>query len=116
MTPTPSPSPSASKSTFFSVTTSAKSVSKIAVRTSTVVSTKVGKSIQLTIPTVGTKDVTLKLVIKDASGKSFPITSKTISKNKGYSSPVLKMLKKGSLTATFTIGTQKRTVTLKVAS
>ena len=113
---TPSPSPTASKSAFFATTSSTKNLSKISVKGSTSVSTKVGKSIQFMIPTVGTKDVNLKLTLKDASGKSFQITSKVISKNKSYSSPILKMLKKGTLTATFTIGTQKRTVTVKVSS
>jgi uncharacterized delta-60 repeat protein/uncharacterized repeat protein (TIGR02543 family) len=50
VTPTPTASPTATKSTFFSTTTSTKNLTKVTLRNSSAaVSTKVGKSLQVTI-------------------------------------------------------------------
>jgi uncharacterized delta-60 repeat protein/uncharacterized repeat protein (TIGR02543 family) len=116
VTPTPTASPTATKSTFFSTTTSTKNLTKVTLRNSSAaVSTKVGKSLQVTIPTVGTKNVAVKVSIKDPSGKSYTVASAAIAKNKGYVTPVVKFAKAGSYTMTISAGTSKRTVRVKVA-
>jgi hypothetical protein len=73
-----------------------------------------GKSIQLTVPTVGTKSVLVKLTMKDPSGKSYTIASATVAKNKAYTSPKIKFAKAGSYTAYVYVGTIKKTVKVKV--
>ena len=81
---TPTPTPVATKSTFFATKSSTKNLTKLTVKNSSAaVSTKVGKSLQITIPTVGSKSVAVKLSIKDPSGKSYTVASATVAKNKG---------------------------------
>ena len=76
--------------------------------------TKVGKSLQVTLATVGTKNTTVKLTIKDPSGKSFQLANTKVAKNKAFSGPRIKFAKAGSYVVTTTIGNTKRTVTVKV--
>ncbi|CAN2227878.1 Proteinase K-like catalytic domain [Candidatus Nanopelagicaceae bacterium] len=136
-TPTPTPSPSASpipaptvspqpnptfttnvpKSSYFATTTSTKNLTKVTLKNSTAaVSTKVGKSLQITISTVGTKSVVVKLSIKDPSGKSYTVASVSIAKNKAYLAPIVKFSKPGTYVFAIYIGTVKKVVTVKVTS
>jgi cell division septation protein DedD len=116
VTPTPTPSPTAAKSTFFATTTSTKNLTKLALRyASASASSKVGKSLQLTVASVGTKTVPVKLTIKDPTGKSYQVASVTVSKNKSYSTPIVKFAKAGTYVFTTYVGTTKRVVTVKVA-
>ncbi len=116
VTPTPTPSPTATKSTFFATTTSTKNLTKLALRyASASASSKVGKSLQLTVASVGTKTVPVKLTIKDPTGKSYQVASVTVSKNKSYSTPIVKFAKAGTYVFTTYVGTTKRVVTVKVS-
>jgi hypothetical protein len=117
--PTPSatltPSPSASKSAFFSTTTSIRNLTKVTVKkTTTAVSTKVGKSLQITLPTVGSKNVVVRLTVKDPSGKSHTVASKVVAKNKSYITPVINFAKAGTYGVTIAVGTLKKSVLVKV--
>jgi hypothetical protein len=112
---TPTPSPAATKSTFFSTTTSTKNLTKLTLRKATAaVSTKVGKSLQITLPTVGSKSVVVRLTIKDPSGKVFTVASNTVAKNKSYITPIIKFAKAGTYGVTFSVGTLKKSVLVKV--
>jgi hypothetical protein len=121
VTPTPFATPSAkpipSKSKYFSTTTSAKNLTRVSSKKSTTaVSTKVGKSLQITIPTIGSKSASVKLSVKDPSGKSYAVSSTPVSKNKAYASPILKCAKTGTYTIFVNIGTNKKIVTVKVTA
>ena len=105
------------KSTYFAITTSTKNLTKVTLRNlSAAVSTKVGKSLQVTIPIVGTKIVVVKVSIKDPSGKSYVIATTKVAKNKAYVAPTVKFAKPGTYTFTIFLGTAKRIVTVKVAA
>jgi hypothetical protein len=113
---TPTPSSAATKSTFFSTTTSTKNLTKLTLRKATAaVFTKVGKSLQVTLPTVGSKNVVVRVTIKDPSGKVFTVASRAVTKNKSYVSPIFKFSKPGTYVVTVTAGTTKRVVTVKVS-
>ena len=84
-------------------------------KTTTAVSTKVGKSIQVTLPTVGAKNVVVKVSVKDPAGATFKVASTTVTKNKSYVSPIFKFSKPGTYVVTVTAGTTKRVVTVKVS-
>jgi hypothetical protein len=113
---TPSPFPTTAKSNYFSTTTSTKNLSKVVAKNSTTaVSSKVGKSLQITIRSVGSKNVAVKVMVKDPSGKTYTIASAEIGKNKPYATPILKFSKPGTYTASVLIGTTKKIVAVKVA-
>jgi len=81
----------------------------------TAVSTKVGKSLQVSIPTVGAKSVVVKVSIKDPAGATYTVASTTVAKNKAYSSPKVNFFKTGTYVMTLTAGTTKKVVTIKVS-
>jgi len=83
---------------------------------SAAVSTKVGKSLQVTIPTVGTKNVVVKVSVKDPVGKSYTVASSAVSKNKAYVTPVIKFAKAGTYVISINLGIAKKVVTVKVTS
>ena len=113
---TPTPSPAATKSTYFSTTTSTKNLTKLTVKkTTTAVSTKVGKSLQVTLPTVGAKNVVVKVLVKDPAGATYTVASTAVTKNKAYVSPKVNFVKTGTYVMTLTAGTTKRVVTVKVS-
>jgi hypothetical protein len=115
-TASPSPSPTATKSTFFTTTTSTSNLTKVALKSSVAaVSTKVGKSLQVTVASVGTKTVPVKVSVKDPAGKSYQIASVTVSKNKSFASPIVRFAKSGTYVITTYVGVTKRVVTVKVA-
>jgi len=114
-TPTPSPSPTATKSTFFSPTTSTSNLTQVSLKSSaTAVSTKVGKSLQVTVGSVGTKTVPVKVSVKDPAGMSYQIASVTVAKNKSFASPIVRFAKSGTYVITTYVGTTKKVVTVKV--
>jgi hypothetical protein len=114
-TPTSTPTPSAAKSTYFAITTSSANLTRAGIRNNTTtVSSKVGRSIQLTMTSIGTKSAKVKLSIKDPSGKTFVVSNVSIQKNKSYSSPRIKFAKVGSYVATLTIGASKKIVKINV--
>ena len=114
-TPTPSPASSVAKSTFFTTTSSTSNMSKLLLKSPSVaISTKVGKSVQVTIPTVGPKSVVAKVTIKDPSGKSYTVNTSSIGKNKSFVAPTIKFAKKGSYVITVNLGSTKRTVQVRV--
>ncbi len=113
--PKPTPTPTDTKSTFFTTTTSTKNLTKLSLRTVTSsASSKVGRSLQVTVASVGTKTVPVKVVVKDPAGKSYQIASRTVAKNKSFASPIVKFAKAGTYVITTTLGTTKRVVTVKV--
>jgi hypothetical protein len=73
------------------------------------------RSVQVTIPNVGTKTVLVRTVVKDPSGKSYQIASRTTTKNKSFVAPTIRFVKAGNYTVTVTIGTVKRVLTIKVS-
>lgn len=81
----------------------------------TAVSTKVGRAIQITVASVGTKTTPVKVSIKDPSGKSYQLVSATVARNKSFTSPNIRFVKTGTYLITTTLGTTKRVVTVKVA-
>jgi hypothetical protein len=90
-------------------------VTKVSLKSSTTsVVTKVGRSLQLTVPTVGTKSVLVKLTMKDPSGKSYTIASATVAKNKAYTSAIVKFAKAGSYVVTLNIGSTKKILKINV--
>ena len=109
------PTPTA-KSTYFAVTTSSKNLTKIAI-TKAITSTKikVGNSLQFKIGTVGKKDVKVKVSLTDPSGKSYSVASKSIAKNKSYSSPIMKFSKAGNYTITTSVGSAKKVIMVTVS-
>lgn len=114
-TVTPTPTPSAAKGTYFAITTSNANLAKVAIKnSSTSVSSKVGRSVQFTVASIGTKSAIVKLSLKDPAGKSFVISSSSIAKNKSYSSPKIKFAKAGSYLATLTIGASKKIIKINV--
>jgi hypothetical protein len=84
-------------------------------KSTTAVSTKVGKSLQVSIPTVGAKSVVVKVSIKDPAGATYTVASTTVAKNKAYSSPKVNFSKTGTYVMTLTAGTTKKVVTIKVS-
>ena len=91
-------------------------MSKVVLKSSTAVaSTKIGKSIQISIPTVGTKSVSVKVSVKDPSGNTFTLASSKVAKNKSYVTPNVKFSKPGTYVMTVTLGTTKKVVTVKVS-
>jgi hypothetical protein len=82
---------------------------------STTKSSKVGNSLQVSIKTVGTKTVPVKLVVKTPDSKSYTLSSSTISKNKGFVGPVIKFAKPGTYVFTLSTGSTKKLVTVKVS-
>jgi hypothetical protein len=82
---------------------------------STTQSIKAGRSLQVRLSTVGSKSLLVKVQVKDPSGKSYQIASRTVEKNKSFSTPIMKFTKKGSYQVTILLGTTKRVVTVKVA-
>ena len=82
----------------------------------TAVSIKVGRSLQVTIPTVGTKNIVVKVTVKDPAGKSYTVASKTVAKNKGYVAPIVKFAKAGTYSLTIFTGANKKIVTVKVTT
>ena len=112
-TPTPTPTP---KSTFFSTTTSTANLEKLTVtRATTTETVKAGKSLQVRLSTVGSKSLLVKVQVKDPSGKSYQIASRSVEKNKSFSTPIMKFAKKGTYVVTINLGTSKRVITVKVA-
>jgi hypothetical protein len=110
------PTPAATKSTYFSTTTSTKNLTKVTAKNATMtISTKAGRSIQVTLPTVGSRNVLVRMTIKDPSGKVYTVATKTVAKNKGYVTPVIKFAKAGIYTMTIFRGTSKNTVGVRVA-
>jgi hypothetical protein len=75
----------------------------------------VGRSIQVKIPTVGTRSLLAKVQVKDPSRKSYQIASRLVMKNKSFSTPIMKFIKKGTYVVTIYLGTAKRIITVKVA-
>ena len=71
---------------------------------------------QLSLKTIGTKTAAVKLVVKTPDGKSYTLSSSTISKNKGFVGPVIKFSKPGTYVMTLVIGAVKKVVTVKVSS
>jgi hypothetical protein len=116
-TPTPTPSPTAAaKSTFYTTTTSTKNLTKSSlVKSSTSLTSKVARSLQLSLKTIGTKTATVKLVVKTPDNKSYTLRSSTIAKNKGFVGPVIRFSKPGTFVFTLTVGSTKKLVTVKVS-
>jgi hypothetical protein len=75
----------------------------------------VGKSVQLSLKTIGTKTAAVKLVVKTPDAKSYTLSSSTISKNKAYLGPVIRFSKPGTYVFTLSIGSTKKLVTVKVS-
>jgi hypothetical protein len=99
--PTPVVTSPAAKSTYFSVTTSTKNLAKVTVsKAATAVKSKVGKSLQFKIATVGKKAALVKVSVKDPAGQNYEVASKSIAKNKSYTSPIMKFAKAGNYTIT----------------
>jgi hypothetical protein len=97
-------------------TTSTKNLLKVTIKkATTAVSSKVGKSLQVNIPTIGSKSAVVKVSVKDPSGSTYTIASTTVGKNKAYVSPIVKFSKPGTYVLTMTIGSTKKTITAKVS-
>jgi hypothetical protein len=106
----------AAKSTYFAVTTSSNNLSKITItKAATSAKIKLGKSLQFKIATVGKKAALVKVSVKDPSGKSYQVASKSIANNKSYSSPIMKFSKAGKYTITTFVGSAKKVITVKVS-
>ncbi len=109
------PTPAA-KSTYFATTTSTKNLSKITVtKAATSAKVKLGKSLQFKIASVGKKAALVKVSVKDPSGQSYQVASKSIAKNKSYSSPIMKFSKVGKYTITTFVGSAKKVITVTVS-
>ena len=70
---------------------------------------------QFKIASVGTKAVLVKVSVKDPSGQSYSVATKTIAKNKSYTSPILKFSKVGSYTITTYVGSAKKVLMVRVS-
>ena len=84
-------------------------------KAATSASIKLGDSLQFKIASVGPKAALVKVSVKDPSGKSYSVASKSIAKNKSYSSPIMKFSKAGNYTITTTVGSAKKVITVKVS-
>jgi hypothetical protein len=114
--PTPVVISPVAKSTYFAVTTSTKNLSRVAVtKAATTAKVKLGKSLQFMIASVGKKAALVKVSVKDPSGKSYSVASKSIAKNKSYSSPIMKFSKVGKYTITTLVGSAKKVITVTVS-
>jgi hypothetical protein len=108
--------PISATSTYFAVTTSTKNLAKVTVsKAATTVTSKVGKSLQFKIATVGKKAALVKVSVKDPSGQSYEVASKPIAKNKAYTSPIMNFSKAGKYTITTFVGSAKKVITVKVS-
>jgi hypothetical protein len=108
--------PIAATSTYFAVTTSTKNLTKVTVsKAVTAAKSKVGKSLQFKIATVGKKAALVKVNVKDPAGQSYEVASKSIAKNKSYTSPIMKFAKAGNYTITTYVGSAKKVITVKVS-
>ena len=74
-----------------------------------------GKTIQITIPTIGAKSLTVKVSIKDPSGKSYTIATIRVAKNKPVITPNVKFAKPGTYVVTIAVGATKKVVTVRVS-
>jgi len=91
-------------------------VTKVSLKSSTTsVVTKVGKSLQITIPTVGTKSVLVKVSVKDPAGATYTVASTAVAKYKAYEAPTVKFSKPGNYVVTVFLGTAKKILTVKVS-
>ena len=98
------------------MTTSTKNLTKVSlVRSSTSLTSKVTRSLQLSLKTIGAKSSVVKLVVRTPEGKSYTLRSSTIAKNKGFVGPVIRFSKPGSYVFTLTVGSTKKLVTVKVS-
>jgi len=84
-------------------------------KSTTSLTSKVAKSVQLSLKTIGTKSAAVKLVVKTPDGKSYTLSSSTIAKNKGFVGPVIKFAKPGTYVFTLSTGSTKKLVTVKVS-
>jgi hypothetical protein len=84
-------------------------------KSSTSLTSKVARSLQLSLKTIGTKSSPVKLVVRTPEGKSYTLSSSTIAKNKGFVGPVIRFSKPGSYVFTLTVGSTKKLVTVKVS-
>jgi hypothetical protein len=93
-----------------------KNLTKVSLTKSrTSISSRVTKSLRLSLKTIGTKTATVKLVVKTPDGKSYTLRSSKIAKNKGFVGPVIKFAKPGTYVFTLSTGSTKKLVTVKVS-
>jgi hypothetical protein len=64
---------------------------------------------------VGTKNVVVKVTVKDPAGRVYTVASSAVSKNKAYVTPVIKFAKAGTYGVTITLGSTKKNLAVKVA-
>lgn len=108
--------PIVSTSSYFAVTASTKNLAKVRVsKAATSVTSKVGKSLQFKIATIGKKAALVKVSVKDPSGQSYEVASKAIAKNKAYTSPIMKFSKAGNYTITTFVGSATKVITVNVS-
>ncbi|CAB4542021.1 unannotated protein [freshwater metagenome] len=104
------------KSTYIATTFSTKNLTNVILKSATTkISGKVGKSLQIKIPTVGSKRVGVRVTLKDPSNRTYTITSTTIEKNAAFLMPKLNFSKPGLYTISLYLGTSKKIVTVKIA-
>ena len=77
---------------------------------------KIGKSVQLTLPTVGSKDAQVVVSVKTPNGATFKISTSKVSKNKAYTVPAVKFATSGKYVFTLSYGTSKKTITVNVSN
>jgi hypothetical protein len=82
---------------------------------STAKSSKVGNSVQLSLKTVGSKAVALKLVVKAPDSKSYTLSNLTIAKNKAYVGPIIRFSRPGTYVFTLSMGSTNKSFTIKVS-
>jgi hypothetical protein len=71
--------------------------------------------VQLSLKTVGSKTIALKLVVKTPDLRSYTLSSLTIAKNKAYVGPVIRFSKPGAYVFTLSMGSTKKSFTIKVS-
>jgi ribosomal protein L19 len=79
------------------------------------VSTKVGKTLQAKVSSVGTRSLWTKVEVKDPARKSYQIYAGLVLRNQSFSTPIMKFAKKGTYVVTIYLGTSKKVITVKVA-
>ncbi len=75
---------------------------------------KLGRTLRISIPTVGTKSTKVVTTLKLVNGKSVKLGSVIVPKNKGYQTPGVKFTKAGTYTMSIAIGAKTKRVIIKV--
>ena len=114
-TPTPTPTPSSTSEQGLAFSNSTTNISRVTLKGNSLTLTlKIGRTLRVSIPTVGSKSTRVVTMVKPLTGKSVKLGSVIVTKNKGYLTPGIKFTKAGTYTMSITVGSVSKKVVIKV--